>query len=257
MLDTYVEYMRAHPESLLVRITDFLHAPRLSLGAILGLVPTHHIIMENLLFGRELGHGGDHEQRQQQQQRQRGQQAFDWPAPDEWETYDLKPSSFFVPERDIAGGKLVPESVKERLTDHFPDKIRISAPQRDDLVSVLASDSELLAECNAVDYSLFIVRYPNTPDVGALPVISARSSPWRTGVRDADGKWVYRLVLLDFFWAKHTVRAQVMTGIIGTYNLVSKVGPSTTTADPQEYRERFLKMVKEIVVVPGEERAAA
>lgn len=74
LLDPYTEHMTRHPESLLVRITDFLHTPYDGLGSIIGLAPSHHIIMENVMYGKETDS-----------------------YKDKWETYDLKPISYVRP----------------------------------------------------------------------------------------------------------------------------------------------------------------
>jgi hypothetical protein len=221
----YYEHMSHFPTSLLVRITDFLYAPYPSLGSILGLAPPCHIIMENILYGKTSA-----------------------PNPDAWETYDLKPVTYFYPERDIAGGHLASDSVKERLLDTFEDKVRIEEQYRVQLLSALQEDTSVLCSCNVVDYSLFLVRYPashlgESPNV---PVLASKASPWRTGVPSTDGKWIYRAVVLDFFWAKHKLQAMAMTGLIRTFNFFARKGPMSITTDAEEYRERFLKMVEAI-----------
>ncbi|KFA76044.1 hypothetical protein S40288_00327 [Stachybotrys chartarum IBT 40288] len=227
----YVTHMRTHPDSLLVRIVDMVYTPHPTLGGILGTAPTHHIVMENLLYGKE----ADREE-----------------LKESWETYDLKPNDYFFPERDIADGKLAPDSVKDKLIDEFPDKIRVTHEQKQQLLDLLDADAKLLADNNAVDYSLFLVRFPGPAvrghDKPPVPVIKSKANPWRTGLDDVEGKWTYRLVVLDFFWAKHKFHAKAMTGLIDTINLVAKKGPMSITAEPREYRERFMKMVDEIVV---------
>ncbi|KAH7134211.1 hypothetical protein EDB81DRAFT_657568 [Dactylonectria macrodidyma] len=233
LLDPYISHMRREPHSLLVRITDLVHAPHPSLGAILGTAPTHHIVMENLLYGQDLA--------ETEQARER------------WETYDLKPSDYFFPERDIADGRLAPQSVKDRLIDEFPGKISVSATHKKELMSLVAGDSQLLADANAVDYSLFLVRYPGpnsipTPSSPA-PVVKSNAGVWRSGVDDTEGRWTYRAVVLDFFWAKHTLHARSMTKLVKAFNKFAHKGPMTITADPVEYRERFLEMIDEMVVV--------
>ncbi|KAI5463670.1 hypothetical protein BGZ63DRAFT_484685 [Mariannaea sp. PMI_226] len=235
LLEPYVTHMHRQPHSLLVRITDLVHAPYASLGGILGTAPTHHIIMENLLFGRDADAAGDDES---------GGQG--------WETYDLKPNDYFFPERDIADGRLAPDSVLERLIDEFPDKIRVSPEHKKELMNLLESDTHLLASTNAVDYSLFLVRYPSPKSVSArsspVPTVPSNAGIWRSGVDDVQGHWTYRVVVLDFFWAKHTLRARTMTGIVKLFNKVAHKGPMTITAEPWEYRGRFLRMVDEMVV---------
>ncbi|OCK89162.1 uncharacterized protein K441DRAFT_708409 [Cenococcum geophilum 1.58] len=141
------------------------------------------------------------------------------------ETHHLKPIDYSYPERDIAGGALAPKSVKKRLVDKSEDKVRVSIEEEEDLVGMLVQDTKILREANAVDYSLF------------LPL--GRTSPWRSGIMSRDGKWVYRAVLLDFFWAKDALRAKALTGLgDGSMNII---------ATATEYRERFLKMIEAIV----------
>lgn len=223
LLDPYIGHMKHQPHSLLVRITDLVHAPHASLGGMLGVAPTHHIVMENLLFGRPQDQEGDG-----------------------WETYDLKPNDYFFPERDIADGALVPDSVIERLVDEFPGKVRVTREAKEELTSLLFADSALLASHNAVDYSLFLVRYPCGSNVST---VSSDAGAWRKGVNDVEGKWTYRCVVLDFFWAKHTLHARTLTKVVKIFNKVAHKGPMSITADPAEYRERFMKMVDEMVVV--------
>ena len=230
LLSPYVDHVRTHPNSLLVRITDFLHLPSAALGSILGFAPSHHIIMENILYGQGLDALGD-----------------------QWETYDLKPIDYFFPERDIAGGALTSESTKARLTDKFDDEVRITASQRAELVETLNKDTALLEGANVVDYSLFLVRYPAQSSAlsRAIEVLSTplakRSTQWRTGIMSSDKKWIYRVVILDFFWAKHTLQAKAMTGLISSWNFFTRQGHMSITTNAKEYRGRFLRMVESIL----------
>ncbi|KAK4984690.1 hypothetical protein LTR50_006431 [Elasticomyces elasticus] len=254
LLEPYAEHMRTHPASLLVRITDFLCTRHATLGGLLGTAPTHHIVMENVLY-EQAGTDDDNQA---------------------WQTFDLKPTSYFFPERDIAGGYLASEATKSRLADKFEDKLMLSAEQADDFKRLLESDTKMLENANAVDYSLYLVRIPIPPpepsstsndDPFADPVSSGgrdtigtvppKTSPWtapsptswRTGIKSADGRFLYRAVLLDFFWAKHKLQAQVMTVLIKSWNLVARQGPMSITTTADEYRERFLKMCADIVEV--------
>lgn len=247
-LDPYVAHMKRYPESLLIRITDFLAEGRTSLGGLLGLAPTHHIVMANLLVGKDEAEEGSAK----------------------WETYDLKPTSYFFPERDIAGGRLTSEATKERLADRFEDKIVLSKEDAQQLMEQLEKDTKVLEDANAVDYSLFLVRIPlkkvseqeayrdevdvdeevrvQPPPPPTDPPFAPPSPPsWRTGIRSADGDYVYRLTVLDFFWAKHKIHARFMTALIAAWNLVDRQGPMSITTTSDEYRERFLKMVHGMV----------
>jgi hypothetical protein len=235
LLDPYVEHMELNPESLLVRITDLLYSPTPTLGAALGIAPSHHIVMENSLYGKS--HCSKDDQKR-------------------WETYDLKPEDYFYPERDIAGGALAPESVKERLIDDFPDKVRVEREQKEELVEQLLRDTKILQDANAVDYSLFLVRYPaslGSADTTQIPAPPGRRSTWRAGVVSRDKKWVYRAVLLDFFWARDALQAKALSGLVKSWNFLKwgrGNGPMSITTTSQEYRSRFLKMVDAIVEVP-------
>ena len=286
LLAPYWAHMTNNPHSLLVRIMDMVYTPYATLGGILGTAPTHHIIMENLLYGKDLelepataaamaaaaaaaaaaaeveaerAEGADHSP---------PSSSSPPPAMVKWETYDLKPHNYFFPERDIAGGLLAPQSVKDRLTDIFPDRIRIPASARALLLDTLAKDTQLLADNMAVDYSLFLVRFSGPSSFPAAiphrrpPAIkrtihpssptsstTTEQDPWRIGVDSINGAWTYRAVVLDFFWAKHKFTAKAMTGLVGALDAVAGTGPMSITAEPEEYRTRFLSMVETLVEV--------
>lgn len=221
-LKPYADYMAGHPDSLLVRITDFLKSPFTTIGAILRLTPAHHIIMENVLCDRP-------------SEADVGQK---------WETYDLKPIDYFYPERDLLPETLVREDVLDRLVDVFEDKIRLTKPQYNELRQTIDQDTAFLQSVNAVDYSLFLVRFPANQTPGKTV---GRVDPWREGITSTDGRWKYRAVLLDFFWAKHKLHAQALTGVVQTFNVVGRFGPMSITTTAEEYREKFLQMLDGMV----------
>ena len=218
--------MKENPASLLIRITDFLECVHHSIGSLLALAPTHQLVMENILYG------------------QSEMQSEESP----WESWDLKPMSYFYPERDVAGGVLSSEATKSKLADDSNESVVLNRDQAEDFKAQLEKDTGLLRDCNAVDYSLFLVRIP----VSAVPTSDSQPAgprSWRTGVEGADGKFVYRAAVLDFFWAKHTVHAKAMTGLVKSYNLFDRQGPMSVTTTAEEYRKRFLKMCAEIIEV--------
>jgi hypothetical protein len=229
--------MMANPASLLVRITDLLYTPVHTLGSALGTAPSHHIVMENVLYGKESSPSKEQKKK--------------------WETYDLKPSDYFFPERDIAGGKLAPESVKERLIDHFPDKVRVTHEEKQDILDVLDKDTKVLEKAGVVDYSLFLVRYPQDIAKEVPAALAGNSTEWRSGLKSRDGKWVYRAVLLDFFWAKSELVPKAMTGLVSSFNFFARKGPMSITTTPREYRERFLGMVENMVVAEEEDQQSS
>ncbi|OJJ59127.1 hypothetical protein ASPSYDRAFT_151063 [Aspergillus sydowii CBS 593.65] len=222
LLEPYYQYMRNHPESLLVWITDYIYAPYTSIGSILRTSPAHHIIMDNMLYGKE-----------------------EQPDGEKWETYDLKPINYFYPERDLVPDPLVSEDTLERLADKFEDKVRLSRKNYEAVKRTLETDTAFLASANIVDYSLFLVRFPASLKPGSL----GRKTQWRVGVTSADGIWKYRAVVLDFFWAKHKLHAQAMTGAVEAFNVIGRQGPMSITTTADEYREKFLTMVDEMMEV--------
>ncbi|KAI0849430.1 SAICAR synthase-like protein [Daldinia vernicosa] len=245
LLIPYADHMRVNRSSLLVRITNFLESTHKTIGTLLGLAPDHHIVMENILYGQ------------------------DQVPNSKWESWDLKPISYFFPERDIAGGALASDATKSKLADEFKDKIRLSEAQATEFHRQIENDTLLLAKRNAVDYSLFLVRI-SAPDAPAVepelliqleetgdestPSVQPPFTPpnppsWRTGVVSSDGREIYRASILDFFWAKHTVHAKAMTTLVRGYNLIDDQGPMSITTDSEEYRSRFLDMCKGLVEV--------
>lgn len=240
MLVPYAEYMLNNPNSLLCRITNFLEYMQASVGHTLGLAPGHHIVMENILYGKDADDS-------------------------KWENFDLKPMSYFYPERDVAEGKLTSEATKSKLADDFHDKIVLTLDQAEEFKAQLEKDTRLLSQCNAVDYSLFFVRIPYTaaadPKSGTdgnsvtpdkPPFVPPEPPSWRTGIRSADGKYIYRAAVLDFFWAKHKTHAKAMTALISAYNMLDRKGHMSVTTSSPEYRERFLKMCKDMVEIQSD-----
>ncbi|KAK8050127.1 hypothetical protein PG994_011857 [Apiospora phragmitis] len=272
MLLPYADHMRANPGSLLVRITDFLECSQGSLGTLFGLAPSHHIVMENILYGQDEKKSSS----STSEGSGSGQDLEGEEPKKKWESWDLKPVSYFFPERDIAGGRLTSEATKSKLADEFHGKLYLTLDQAEDFKAQLQKDTKLLADCNAVDYSLFLVRISvdvdeddqeaSSVDIQAqaqadseTPVVPPSQPPfappgppsWCTGVTSSNGKEVYRAAVLDFFWAKHTVHAKAMTGLINTYNLVDEQGPMSVTAEADEYRQRFMKMCLDMIEVDG------
>lgn len=168
----------------------------------------------------------------------------DQKSDEKWETYDLKPTTYFYPERDLFEGKLTSESTKERLVDEFRDKLKLSHKDSISLTSQLEEDTLFLQKNNTVDYSLFLIRIPVKGKRSAEASIS-----WRDGVPSADGKWLYRTVLLDFFWSKHHLQPKATTGLVNVFNLFSRHGAMSITTTPTEYRTQFLDMVNDMIEV--------
>ncbi|CAI7566501.1 unnamed protein product [Penicillium manginii] len=222
LLEPYFEFMTENPDSVLVWITDYILSPYTTLGTLCGCTPAHHIVMENTLSGKA-----------------------DDPNSEKWETYDLKPINYFYPERDLIPETLVSEETLSKLADTFNDKLHLRLSDSETLLRAVEADTQFLQDANAVDYSLFLVRIPASSSPGML----GRKSPWREGIRSADGKWKYRVAILDFFWAKHKLHAQALSGVVQTFNVVGQKGPMSITTTADEYRRNFLKMIREMIQV--------
>lgn len=291
LLQPYVQYMSQNLSSLLIRITGFLAVDdsySTSPGILFNFAPSHHIVMENLLVGQQEGEKRAAEMHANTWTRERGvDREATQDNPWKWQTWDLKPTTYFFPERDIADGNLASEATKSRLADDFDEKLILTKEQADELMAQLRRDTEFLAGANAVDYSLFLVRIPvppkeqnqqvetdgddpfrdpdpeaemtkgpdlaSTAPTPAVPPFAPPGPPsWRTGVRSADGQHVYRAAVLDFFWAKHKLRARFMTALVDVWNMLDcsgDKGPMSITTTSSEYRERFLEMCEGFVEV--------
>ncbi|KAJ5432202.1 uncharacterized protein N7458_011358 [Penicillium daleae] len=222
LLEPYYDYMRDHPDAVLVWITDYLISPYVTLGTIFGCTPAHHIIMENILCGKA-----------------------DDPVGEQWETYDLKPIDYFYPERDLLPAPLVSEATLSKLADTFNDKLHLWRKDYEKFIQAMKEDTKFLKDANAVDYSLFMVRIP----ASSSPEVLGRKSPWRVGLPSADGRWKYRAVILDFFWAKHKLHAQALSGVVQTFNVIGRKGHMSITTTATDYREKFLAMVQEMIEI--------
>lgn len=294
LLKPYADYVSNNLSSLLIRITDFLavnDAYKVSPGFLLGLAPSHHIVMENLLIGKEEGERRAKKLFSKHHTKRRGppdEDAEQW----KWGSWDLKPTSYFFPERDIAQGKLTSEATKSALADELNDRLVLTESQAETFITQLKRDTELLASTNAVDYSLFLVRIPippsqrspieanenpfsdeaaeteqddstsaeaqSPPDAIPTPEYPPFTPPsppsWKTGVKSADGKYVYRAAILDFFWAKHKIHAKMMTHLVDSWNKVDvggDNGPMSITTSSDEYRERFIEMCQSYIETKG------
>lgn len=118
--------VRDNPNSLLVRIAHFL-SPHAAIGVLWRITPSHFMVMENVLHGKDKDGKGD-----------------------AWETYDLKPVDSYL-ECDVDDGKLTSEATRDRLED----RLRTRETPLAEVNSVLESDTALLTSTNTVEYRSF------------------------------------------------------------------------------------------------------
>jgi hypothetical protein len=223
--------MKAHPSSVLVRITDYLVPAYRTLGTVTQLVPGHHVVMENILSDKPSAgseNGG---------------------ASSKWETYDLKPTGYFYPRRDLVPEQFTSEERLRKIITSFPDKILLSREHTAHLKSMLDRDTAFLQAQNVVDYSLFLVRIPAASKPPPRDSHSGDSPSWRQGVPSADGKWIYRIILLDFMWAKHKLWPRTMTILVRTFTRIVRLPDMSITTTPEDYRQMFLEMMTRLIEV--------
>lgn len=95
-----------------------------------------------------------------------------------------------------------------------------------------------------IDYSMLLGRHPievfhDKPDPSRHrdPLVLPKKDHFVRGVRSADGKWVYKISILDFFWNIE----QLHPRIIKAAGLALPM--QTITTEPDRHRKELLKYV--------------
>jgi len=225
MLDGFAFYyssmIQQRQQTLLCQIADVLASFDHRLGGWLGVSPSHYIVMTNVLEGLDKSRG--------------------------CRTWDLKPQSFFEPTRDLVPDPVKSEQAKSGLADELDEEMIFTRRDKAALMQLLERDTEFLQDMNTIDYSLLLGRYPVDmfhpgSGEGRDPMVLPKegSTDFVRGVRSADGKWVYKMVLLDFFWNVEQLKPRVMQA-------AGKLLPEqTVTTEPERYRDEFLRWVSGI-----------
>jgi hypothetical protein len=210
LLTKYCDYMTVNQDSLLCRITDALFNFDLRFWNLLRLgTASHFLVMQNMLAGF------DEEKGCQQ--------------------WDLKPRDY------LRADLLVPLSGEESERLLFKKGgLKLTQTQCDNLMSVLSRDTMFLAERKVVDYSLLIGRYPLE-----MGVQLEEPSNFRGGVISADGKYVYRIGIIDFFFSHKTAPSIVQNA----GDIIPGDLEFTFTDAPQSYRKNFLEMARDYVSI--------
>lgn len=113
--------------------------------------------------------------------------------------------SCFYPKRDVAGGALSSEPTKSQLANDFNEKLLLDLNQSEAFKAQLEKYNALLQKCNAVDYSLFLIRIPasssssESAELELKPTWPTEPPSWPTCIMSADGQYIYRASVLDFF----------------------------------------------------------
>ncbi|CCX12017.1 Similar to Phosphatidylinositol 4-phosphate 5-kinase type-1 gamma; acc. no. O60331 [Pyronema omphalodes CBS 100304] len=212
-------------QTLLCQITDVVGCHDHRLGGWLGVSPSHYIVMTNVLEGLDKEKG--------------------------CKKWDLKPQNFFEPTRDLVPDQVKTENAKSGLADELDEEMVLTRKDKQTLMMQLERDTEFLADMKTIDYSLLLGRWPvdmfHAPRSGEgrdpMVLPEEDTKDFVRGVRSADGKWVYKMVLLDFFWNVEQLKPKIM-------QTAGKLLPEqTVTTEPDRYREEFLKMMDKYILV--------
>ncbi|CUS10958.1 unnamed protein product [Tuber aestivum] len=218
LMNPLSKYYREHPGTLLSEITDVLYTFDYRLGGCLGVSPSHYIVMANVLEGLDKGKG--------------------------CKKWDLKPQGFFEPTRDLVPDHMKTEAAKSGLANGLDEEIVLARKQKAHLMSTLKTDTAFLERMEAIDYSILLGRYPISmfhKETGTGKGRDGLALPKRgkmdfvRGVVSADGKWVYKLCVLDFFWNVKQLHPRIIRAA------GAALPEQTITTEPGRYREEFLK----------------
>lgn len=140
--------------------------------------------------------------------------AFD--KKDEWEMFDLKPTSYVEPFRDLVPERLQLSGVTDVLPASKP--LLMSSTSRAEHLSQIRKDLDFLAGLGCVDYSVLVVRPP-------------------------DGRHC-RLALIDIFWSLREPRAKLTKQASDAICLPQQ----TVTADAHGYANECFRLVEGAIV---------
>ncbi|KAH7103858.1 hypothetical protein BKA62DRAFT_694869 [Auriculariales sp. MPI-PUGE-AT-0066] len=135
----------------------------------------------------------------------------------DWEMFDLKPTTYLEPVRD-----LLPEQFHTTgVTDVLPEDraLLTSAEERESILGQLHKDTQFLASLGAIDYSILLVRKP-----------------------DGSG----RVAIIDVFWSLRTPRGKLTKQISVD---AAGVPQQTVTADAEGYAREVMKMMEKSIIV--------
>ncbi|KAL0485694.1 phosphatidylinositol 4-phosphate 5-kinase Pip5k1b [Acrasis kona] len=210
LLVSYFSYMSENRDSLLCRITDALFNLDLRFWNWIRLgTASNFLVMQNNLpdFNEDKG----------------------------CKSYDLKPQDY------LRADLMVPMSSEQEETMLFHKKgIKLSRQNYDNLITVLTRDCKFLSDKKVVDYSLLLGIYP-------IECVDKLEQPQNffSGVISSDGKFVYRISIIDYFFSHKTAP----TIIANVADVIPGDQEFTFTDKPSSYRQKFLDMVKEYIDV--------
>lgn len=187
-LPAYFDYVKENPRTMINKIFDMLYSFDHRIGEWIKASPSHYIILENIAFDKK----------------------------DDWEMFDLKPTSYVEPYRDLVPERLQLSGVTDVLPPSKP--LLMSSASRAEHLSQIRKDLNFLADLGCVDYSVLVVRPP-------------------------DGHHC-RLALIDVFWSLKEPRAKLTKKASDTIQLPQQ----TVTADAHGYADECYNLVEGAIV---------
>ena len=152
--------------------------------------------------------------------------------------------SFFEPTRDLVPDPIKTEQAKRGLAGELDDKLVLTRREKGLLMQQIERDTAFLQDMKTIDYSLLLGRYPidmfhpprqDGGERDPMALLAGGAADFVRGVRSADGKWVYKMALLDFFWNIEQLRPRIMKA-------AGQLLPEQTiTTEPERYRKEFLR----------------
>ncbi|KAF9014201.1 phosphatidylinositol-4-phosphate 5-kinase-domain-containing protein [Cyathus striatus] len=163
--------------------------------------------------------------------------------------WNLKPPHFFESTRDLVPDTLKTSAAKSGLADvHIPTKDRpvVTEQKKSELLSVLRDDAQFLSNLHVVDYSILLGRWKRSE----FPYDLGNQQRWCDGVLSRDGRWVYKISVMDFLWSQEGGVRPKLTKTAG-----KAVPEQSISMEPGRYMDAVVSMCEEWVLTrePEEE----
>jgi hypothetical protein len=187
-LPAYFDYALANPGTMINKVFDALYSFDHRFGEWIKASPSHYLVLDNIAFDKK----------------------------DDWEMFDLKPTAYLEPYRDLVPERLQLSGVTDVLPASKP--LLMSSTSRAEHLSQIRKDLDFLASLGCVDYSVLVVRPP-------------------------DGRNC-RLALIDIFWSLREPRAKLTKAASDAVYLPQQ----TVTADAHGYANECFRLVEGAIV---------
>ena len=137
---------------------------------------------------------------------------------------------YFEPNRDLVPDAIKTDTARTVLADQLmgaEEMIYLTSRQKKALWEILETDTSFLERIKTIDYSILLGRYPYTSEVEDGDLLEGDKSDFLKGVKSGDGKWVYRMCILDYLWNVDMLAAK-LTKVAGMI-----MPEQTVTTEPE------------------------